>query len=137
MEQSGMNYWAVFVAAAAYMLLGALWYSPALLGNAWMKATGRTKEQIKAECSSINYLWAFVASFLASYGIARIMSWTGGDSIVDGIRLAVLIGICFVVATFAVNGLFEKRTCKLTVINALYHVVGLVIAGVIIGAWRP
>ena len=137
MEPSGMNYWAVLVAAVAYMALGAVWYSGALFGRTWMTAIGKSREQLAADFSLTSYFWAFVASFLSSYGIARIMSWTGGDSIVDGVRLAVLIGVSFVVATFGVNDLFERRPCKLTVINGLYHLVGFVIAGVIIGAWRP
>ena len=43
MESMGINYWAVLVAGVAYMVLGAIWYTPALFGNAWLKAIGKTK----------------------------------------------------------------------------------------------
>ena len=37
---SDMNWLAVLVAAVAYFMLGALWYSKALFGNAWIKYSG-------------------------------------------------------------------------------------------------
>ena len=30
-----LNYWAIFVAALSTFLIGGLWYSPAVFGNAW------------------------------------------------------------------------------------------------------
>ncbi|MBD3217646.1 MAG: DUF1761 family protein [candidate division Zixibacteria bacterium] len=136
MEPAGINYLAVVAAAVAYMILGALWYSPVLFGAAWMKGIGKTKEQIAKEFSPVNYLVALIFSFIASYGIARFMQWTGGDSIADGIKISVLAGVAFVLATMGVNDVFENRPRGLTVINTLYHLLGFLIVGIIIGAWR-
>lgn len=136
MEPSGINYLAVVVAAIAYMALGALWYSPTLFGNAWMRAIGKTKEQLAADFSPMNYLWALITSFLASYGIARIMLWTGGQGIGDAVKIAIVAGICFVLATMSVNDIFESRPKGLILINVLYHIAGFIIVGIIIGAWR-
>lgn len=136
MASTTMNYWAILVSAVAYMALGALWYSPILFGKAWMKGIGKTKEQVNADFSPVNYPVAFIAGLLSAYGIARIMSWSGGDSIRDGIILALLAGITFVAAAMLVNDTFEKRPRSLTCINVFYHVAGLIICGIIIGAWR-
>ena len=136
METMTMNYWAVIVAAVVYMILGALWYSPALFGKAWMKGIGKTKEQVAADASAVKYIIAIIGSFIACYGIARLMIMTGRTSITDGITIALLVGICFVLTAFGINDTFEKRPCGLTVINIIYHLVGFVVAGVIIGAWR-
>jgi hypothetical protein len=136
MESAGINYWAVLVSAIAYMVLGAVWYSPVLFGNAWMKGIGKSKEQVAADFSPSNYIFAFAGSFIASYGIARIMAWSGGDSVVDGIKVSLVAGVCFVFATMSVNDTFEKRSGGLSMINILYHVIGLVIAGIIVGLWR-
>ena len=51
MESMAINYWAVLVAAVAYMILGAIWYSPILFGSAWMRLIGKTKEQAMADFS--------------------------------------------------------------------------------------
>ncbi len=88
MEPVAINYLAVIVAAVAYLIIGWLWYSP-LFGSAWMKAIGKTKEQVAADASAVNYIVALITSFIASYGIARIMLWYGGDTMRDGIMVGV------------------------------------------------
>ena len=42
-----LNYLAILVAAAANMVVGALWYSPFLFGSIWRKATHHHEEHIK------------------------------------------------------------------------------------------
>lgn len=130
-----INYLAVAVAAVAYLILGGLWYAP-LFGSTWMKAIGKTKEQVAAGASPLNYVYAIVLGFVASYGIARIMVWSGGNTIGDGIMTGLVVGVCFILATFLMNDIFEKRPASLTFINVFYHIVALIIAGIIIGAWR-
>jgi len=136
MAQITMNWWAIIVAAIAYTVLGALWYSPALFGNAWMKGIGKTKEQIKAGSSPLSYLWVLILSFIAAYGIARLCVWAQRGTIWDGIVIGLLAGICFVLTTMGVNDLFEQRSRQLTVINVLYHLVGFIVIGIIVGAWH-
>jgi hypothetical protein len=130
-----VNFLGIIVAAVAYMALGALWYSPALFGNAWTRSIGKTKEQVAADFSPINYFWALCTSFLASYGIARIMAWTNRGEIADGIIIGALAGVCFVLATMGINDVFESRPKGLTMINALYHITGFIVVGIIIGAF--
>lgn len=136
MMTSTINYYAVILGAVAYMVLGALWYSPILFGNAWMRGIGKTKEQVKADFSPLNYLWALITSFIAAYGIARIMSWAGGDSLADAVKVSLLVGVCFALTSIWVNDTFEKRRSGLTIINVLYHIFGYVVIGIVIGLWR-
>ena len=42
-----MNFYAVLVAALTTLVVGSIWYSPVLFGNAWMKETGLTEEELK------------------------------------------------------------------------------------------
>ena len=136
MVTAGVNYWAVLVASVAYIVFGAIWYSPVLFSRLWLKGIGGPNNPSAGEFRPLNYLWAFVAAFVAAYGIARVMSWTGGDSIGDGVIVSLLIGICFVLTTLGVNDAYERRPPSLTAINAVYHMIGLVIVGIIIGAWQ-
>jgi len=136
MGSVSINYWAVLVAAVAYMLLGAIWYSKGLFGKTWMQKIGKTEEQVKADFSAIYYLYSLIGAFIAAYGIARIMIWMGDVSITAGIKVGLVAGVCFVLATFCVNDMYEKRPTALSVINILYHIVGFIIAGIIIGVWH-
>jgi hypothetical protein len=135
MDMGSVNFLSIIVAALAYMALGALWYSPILFGKPWTAGIGKTKEQIASDFSPINYLLALITSFIAAYGIARLMIWTGRSTVYDGIVIGLLVGICFVMSSMGVNDLFEGRPRGLTVINVLYHIAGFIIIGIIIGAW--
>ena len=135
MEMGSVNFLSIIVAAVAYMALGALWYSPVLFGSAWMKGIGKTREQVAAGASPMNYIMALILSFIAAYGIARIMVWTNRDSISDGIVIGLLAGVCFAWSVVGVHDVFENRPKGLTFINALYHIVGFMIIGIIVGAW--
>ena len=136
MESTAINYLAVLVAGVVYTALGALWYSPVLFGNAWMKGIGKTKEQVAADYTAISMLWGLIGSLIAAYGIARVLLWRGTISVVDGLVVALLAAVCFVGTTLAVNNIFEKRPCSLFFVNWLYYLVGFAIMGIIIGAWR-
>jgi len=136
MSASGVNYWAVLVGAVVYFILGALWYAKGVFGKTWMQAVGKTEEQLKAAFSPWKFVWAFIGSLLAAYGLARIMSWIPGVSLSTGIMVGLLAGICFVLAPMSINDVMEGRPCKLTTVNILYHMVGFVLMGIIIGAWR-
>ncbi len=132
----GINFLAVIVSAIVYMILGALWYSPPLFGKRWMRAIGKTEEQVKADSKPMNYVVAFIMSFLAAYGIARILLWKGGDTIRDGVMVAFVAGICFVLSTFISNDRFEGRSGGLTLVNTIYHVGGFIVMGIILGVWH-
>lgn len=136
MESAGINYLAVVVAAAAFWLLGAIWYSKPLFGKAWLDASGKTEEQAKKDHKPINLVWVFVFSFLAAYGIARIYVWTSLEPLWGACAIAIVGAICFTIAPMATNDIMENRPCKIFWINALYNFIGFIIMGLIIGLWH-
>jgi hypothetical protein len=136
MQTSGVNYVAVLVAAATYFVLGALWYSKPLFASAWMKGVGRTEEQLRASYSLWRLVWAFIGSFIAAYGIARILSWLPLVDMFTGVMAGLLAGICFALPAVATSDCMEGRPLKLTAVNVIYNIFGFVIIGVILGAWR-
>jgi len=134
--QHDINYWAALVAAVAYWVIGAVWYAKPLFGNAWMQAIGKSEEQVQAEFKPLQLVWVFITAWFASYGIARIDLWHPGTSLLDTILVAILVWFCFTVTTVVMHDVMEKRPARLTMINALYQLVGFVAMGVIIGLWR-
>lgn len=136
MQSGHVNFLSILVSAAVYFILGALWYSKALFGKAWMKDIGKTEEQLKEGFSPLAFVWSFIWSFIATYAIARLMVWTGGSTVRDGFLIGLLTAVCFIVAPMVINNLFERRSKTLLTINAAYHSLALILAGIIIGAWR-
>jgi hypothetical protein len=60
-----LNYLAVVVAALVPIVLGALWYSPLLFADRWMRAVGRTREELGD--AALGDLLSAVAAFVPSY----------------------------------------------------------------------
>ena len=50
---SGMDYLVLLGCAALWFILGALWYSPLLFAKPWMRALGKTQEELMAGGSSM------------------------------------------------------------------------------------
>jgi hypothetical protein len=133
---TAVNYWAVLVAGIVYFLLGGLWYSKILFANAWMKAVEMSEEKARAEYSPWKMVWAFIGSMLSAYGVARVLSFVNGVTALGGLVIGLLIGLHFVFPMISVNNTMEGRKVILTAINVAYNMLGLIIMGIIIGAWR-
>jgi hypothetical protein len=130
-----LNYLAVLVGAIVSLVIGAVWFMPALFGNAWMAAVGKTKEQVDRDFSPAKIVWALILGFIISYTLARIIVWTGMNSVGGGIRIGLLTSIGLVSTTIAVNHVFESRPARLTFIYGLHHLVEFVAIGALLGAW--
>jgi len=136
MSASGVNYLAVLVAGVAYFLLGGIWYAKPIFGKVWMQASGQTDEQMKASFSIWKMVWAFIGSLIAAYGIARVLSWQAQVDAVRGLMVGLLVGVCFVFTIVTIRDQMESRPGKLTIISVIYNLIGLMMVGLIIGAWR-
>jgi hypothetical protein len=131
------NHAAVILAAVLFFVLGAVWYT--VLAVPWLAGIGKTVEQIEREHggSMLPFVVGFIAVLVMCYTLNWIISRaleppTSGSGAMSGAIVALgLIG-----ATLALNYGFEARSVSLWLINAVYVLVGLVMAGAIIGGWK-
>ena len=56
----GVNVWTVLVAAVATMVVGFLWYSPALFAKPWMKLMGYDPHDKEEDCGDAQERRAFL-----------------------------------------------------------------------------
>ena len=157
-----MNFIAVLVAAASTLVVGAVWYSPMLFANAWMKESGLTEEQLKKG----NMLKIFGLTFIFSIMIAMIMQiltihqfgplgMIGGDptqalpsfnafmsdygtafrTFKHGALHGFMSGLFLAFPLIAINGLFEHKSWKYIFINAGYWIISMTIMGAIVCGW--
>ena len=157
-----MNFIAVLVAAASTLVVGAVWYSPMLFANAWMKESGLTEEQLKKG----NMLKIFGLTFIFSIMIAMIMQvltihqfgpmgMIGGDpskalpsynafmgdygtafrTFKHGALHGFMSGLFLAFPLIAINGLFEHKSWKYIFINAGYWMISMTIMGAIVCGW--
>lgn len=66
-----INYLAVLVAGLVPMVVGMIWYSPAVFAKKWLVLIGKTEEEIKKSGPGKAYAISTLASLLMSYVMAH------------------------------------------------------------------
>jgi hypothetical protein len=132
----GSNHFAVIVAAIVFFALGAAWYN--VLSGPWAAGVGKTMEQIAKEGggSPMPYVVGFLAVLVMCYTLNSLLNRLGDTTAAGGAKVGAFVALGFVAANIALNYGFEMRGVTLWTINSGYVLVGLAIAGAIIGGWR-
>lgn len=156
------NILAIIVAAIVPLVLGFLWYNPALFGNVWMRESGMTEEKMKSSNMAVIFgvslllslLLSFFTQFLVIHQIGAL-GMVGADleaakpsfdafmadygtnhrSFGHGALHGAMAGIFFVLPIMGTNGLFERKSWKHILINAGYWTLALTIMGSILCGW--
>jgi hypothetical protein len=65
-----INYLGILICGVLHQVLGALWYSPMLFGRPWLKAMGKSEEEVKAmgPPNWVGYLMSFLGARSSSKG---------------------------------------------------------------------
>jgi len=141
---SSINWLAVLVAGISAFVLGGVWYSPMLFGNAWMKENRFSEEQVKNANKTKIFGWAFILSLIMAANLAMFLADTPAEctgncaqktDITWGSIAGFLAGI-WGFAAIAIAALFEQKTARYIFINGGYALVALTLMGAIIGVWR-
>ncbi len=126
-----MNVWAVLVAAISSFMLGGLWYSPALFGNAWNAENGGVPHNgHPAKVFGISIAFSLIAAFVFAY-------WLGPTPTLEaGLKAGAMAGLGLVATSFGINYQLAQRSFKLWLIDGGYHAVQFLIFGLILGLWH-
>jgi len=131
-----VNYWAVLVCGVISMGVGALWYSPIVLGKTWMEAVDKSEEELKKGFNPIKIFGlSFLGHLFVAYSLAQLMAHSNASTVSEGIRLSFLCWLGFIAAPMAINHLFESGSKRLLLIDSGYHLIVMLIFGIILGAW--
>ena len=151
MQEPQFNFLAVLVAALIPMIMGFLYYHPALFGKAWMKANGFTPETIGKGPKPILFLLAYIMSVLLAVFMWSNVTGTGGTDPmqvkdpVDGHSYVtfghgafhgVVFGITVLLPVFVTMAIFEKRSWQWTLVNWGYWTITVILMGGLLSAWR-
>lgn len=134
MNMSTLNIWAILVAAVSAFLIGGLWYSPILLGKAWVKANGFAASDIPTVGPKI-YVVTFVLSLIMSFNLAMFLN-DPKTTAAWGATAGFLAGFGWVAMGIGIVALFENRPFLYIIVNGGYLTVALTVMGAILGAWR-
>jgi len=128
-----INYFAVIVAALSAFVIGGLWYS-VLFAKAWMVENGFDEEKLKSGNMGIIFGGSFILSFIISF--VFVMFLGPERDALFGAMAGFMAGLFWVAAAMGITYLFERKSLKLFLINAGYHVVTFTVIGFILGLWK-
>jgi len=136
-----INYWAVFGAAVAAIVLGMLWYGP-LFGKQWMRIVGISKADMEAmgekgkRMMMRSYALMTIGTLVMAYVLAHVLTYasafTGSVGADAGIAAGLSIWIGFVAPVMMGNVIWEGRPWKYWFITSGYYLVSLILMGIIL-----
>jgi hypothetical protein len=127
---------AIAVATFLYFMLGAVWFTTFM--NAWLLGIGRTKEELMATGVSpfVSYGTALVCTLILAIFLSWLIQATGPQTLIRGVKIALIAWFGFVFTTWATEYAFEARSLQILAINTGYSLTGMVLMGAILGAWK-
>ena len=133
-----VNWLAVLLAAVGSMVLGMGWYTS--LGNQWMNALGKTREELMPEgkSSPMPFVIAAVCQLIMAYFIL-LLTRAIMDSSATDIQLwdAAMVGahmwFGFILTSMVLNHAYQGQKVSLTIIDGGYLLGVVIVQGVILG----
>lgn len=136
MARVRQNYPAIVVAAIACFLLEAGWYSAFM--STWLNGIGRTMQWLVSSGMNpyLQYGTALVMAAVMATAISCVTQLTGKQTALRGVKVAAVLWVGFEMTTFSTEYIFEVRPISLFLVNAGYWLVGMMVMGAIVGAWK-
>ncbi len=120
----------IVVAAIVGMVLGALWYSPLMFGNKWMKAIGKTQDQLGNHTMAM--VLSIIASLLTAVAIAMLHQAVGIGSVMEAVHIGLILGLLIIFPAFLSDYAFCGWGNTLLLIQSGYRIVGVLLMSLVI-----
>lgn len=131
-----MEYLSVLAAGLVFWFLGAIWYN--VLGKAWQGELGFSDEYLKKGNMALKMglsLLCMIAMSFAIYGSLTPHFVDEGQTFGHGFAHGAMIGLFYAAMAMGINYTYQQRSIKLWLIDSVYQILGLGLAGGIIAAW--
>ncbi len=133
-----MNWLAILCAGVAYWLVAFVWYS-LLFGKIWAAEQIRHRPEACATAKGefVGMLVAtFVSNLVASAAIACLLDHMAIVDLATAVKLGAGLAVAFSITTLTIVHVWEKKSTKVWMIDASYHLVGCMIVAAILVSWR-
>lgn len=67
------NFWIFFITALIPLIIGAIWYSPKIMGNTWMKVNGFKEEDMQGANMAVIFGLSYLFGIFISLGLSGIV----------------------------------------------------------------
>ncbi len=135
MPKIKINYINVCVSAIVVILIGMLWYSPILFGDAWLEAHGYSTEQMR-DVGIRNLLVSLVCFAVMAAVLSIFVSYAGVTTYRQGAFMGFLGWIGFLATLGMTAHLVLDHPWSIYFIDTGHQFVYSIAMGAIIGGWR-
>lgn len=118
---------------AAHMMIGMLWYSPLLFGNAWMRASKIKAGEVNMHSGHL--IGAALIGFTLSLCLAYLNDAANLMTCRASIEHALLYWLAFVATSQFSQVIWQKKSFELYMIEAGYWAVNLAVISCIVTRW--
>jgi len=136
MDFSSINWLAVIVCVIASMVIGYLWYSPSVFYKQGLAGIGKSWDSRPTSPMPMLFVWTIIASLVEAVALAFVLKTMGSNSAVSGAGAGFMLWLGFVAPTNLVNKLYAGHGWKVWLIEAGDHLLYMLVAGAILGAWH-
>lgn len=125
-----INILAILAAAVVPMFIGALWYSPVLFGNEWMKEMGmdpadkKLQESMKSKAGK-GYTAMFVGNIFMAIILYMLLVELSITEMTQALMWGSLLSFAFHGASALGSIFWEDHSVKLFLINSFYSLVSV------------
>lgn len=131
-DLQNINFLAILIAAAVMMVLGAIWYSRLLFGNAWMKANSLNNEDLQSGQNGTLYVITAFSAMILGFALEVLATNLKLDTTQEALTLGFLVGFGIVLTTTIPDYIFSSRGMRLLLINVFYPIVAVVLMSLIV-----
>jgi hypothetical protein len=136
MDFGSINWLAVVASVIASIIIGSIWYHPAVFYKPWLAGLGKTWENRPQGAMVSMYVFTIIAALVEAVALAFVVKTMGISSAAAGAGAGFMVWLGFVAPTNLVNKLFSGQGWTGWLIEAGNHLVYLLVAGAILGAWH-
>jgi len=133
-----INYVGVSIASVVTIVLGFLWYGP-LFGKQWIALMGFTGEQTdkaKEKGVAASYMGMVITTVLMTYVLAMFLQLGNAITVANGLVVAFLLWLGFVMTTQASGIFWEGKPWSLFFLNTAYSLLAILLAAWILIWWQ-
>lgn len=130
-----LNWFAVVVAASVGTLVHAVWYSDALFGKPWLKATKLKKKDLEKDGVSLALVISFITMIISTAALAVLVDVLVIRGALAGVLLGVLVSFGFIVTNNGMSKLQEQRPFTLFAISAVGDMLTMAVIGAVLAVW--
>jgi len=93
------NIWAILGSGLIPLFLGAIWYNPALFGKAWIKHSGKTREELQGANMPLIFVITVILGIILAVGMSGLTNHQTGvlqlfamhpDFIIEGSEISAM-----------------------------------------------